>query len=175
MAFVSLTTVEAKTGIKNYIYRKLWMLLHVHASKQHILKSSRRSRKIWWHFCGVMNICADIIVVTTRLYLTMTLLAWFGMMTTSKWKHLPRDWSFVRGIHRSPVNSTHKCRWRRALRFSLICVRINSWVNNREAGDLRRHRAHYDIIVMANCTLYSNTSKYKLHAKPQPITTITKL
>ena len=25
---------------------------------------------------------------------------------------------------------------------------INGWVNNREAGDLRRHRAHYDIIVM---------------------------
>ena len=24
----------------------------------------------------------------------------------------------------------------------------NAWVNNREAGDLRRHRAHYDAIVM---------------------------
>ena len=32
--------------------------------------------------------------------------------------------------------------------FSLICTRINGWVNNREAGDLRRHRAHYDVIVM---------------------------
>ena len=27
---------------------------------------------------------------------------------------------------------------------------INGWVNNREAVDLRRHRAHYDIIVMEN-------------------------
>ena len=26
---------------------------------------------------------------------------------------------------------------------------INSWVNNREAGDLRRHRTHYDAIVMS--------------------------
>ena len=26
--------------------------------------------------------------------------------------------------------------------------RIISWVNNREAGDLRRNRAHYDVIVM---------------------------
>ena len=26
---------------------------------------------------------------------------------------------------------------------------INDWVNNREAGDLRRHRAHYDVIVMS--------------------------
>ena len=32
--------------------------------------------------------------------------------------------------------------------FSLICTWINDWVNNREAGDLRRHRAHYDVIIM---------------------------
>ena len=65
-----------------------------------------------------------------------------------KWKHFPRCWPFVRGIHRSPVNSSHKGQWRGALMFSLICVWINSWVNNREAGDLRRHRTHYDVIVM---------------------------
>ena len=65
-----------------------------------------------------------------------------------KWKHFPRFWPFVRGIHRSPVNSTHKGQWRGALMFSLICARINGWVNNREADDLRRHRAHYDVIVM---------------------------
>ena len=32
---------------------------------------------------------------------------------------------------------------------------INRWVNNREAGDLRRHRAHYDVIVMLNEQLNS--------------------
>ena len=32
--------------------------------------------------------------------------------------------------------------------FSLICVWINGWINNREAGDLRRYRAHSDVIVM---------------------------
>ena len=42
-----------------------------------------------------------------------------------KWKHFPRSWSFVRGIHRSPVNSTHKGQWRGALMLSLICARIN--------------------------------------------------
>ena len=65
-----------------------------------------------------------------------------------KWKHFPRCWPFVRGIHRSPVNSPHKGQWRGALMFSLIWVWINDWVNNREAGDLRRYRAHYDVIVM---------------------------
>ena len=65
-----------------------------------------------------------------------------------KWKHFPLYWPFVRGIHRSPVNSPHKGQWRGALMFTLICARINGWVNNREAGDLRRYRAHYDVIVM---------------------------
>ena len=32
--------------------------------------------------------------------------------------------------------------------FSLICVWINGWINNREAGNLRRYRAHSDVIVM---------------------------
>ena len=32
--------------------------------------------------------------------------------------------------------------------FSLICVWINDWVNNCEAGGLRRYRAHYDVILM---------------------------
>ena len=65
-----------------------------------------------------------------------------------KWKQFPVLRPFVRGIHRSPVNSPHKGQWRGALMFSLICARINGWVNNGEAGDLRRHRAHYDVIVM---------------------------
>ena len=55
------------------------------------------------------------------------------------------------GNNRSPVNSPHKGQWRGALMFSLImliCVWINGWVNNREAGDLGSYRAHYDVIVM---------------------------
>ena len=46
-------------------------------------------------------------------------------------------------------NSSHKGQWCGALKFSLTCAGINGLVNNREAGDLRRHRAHYDVIVMA--------------------------
>ena len=56
-----------------------------------------------------------------------------------KWKHLPRYWPFVRGIHRSPVNATHKGQGRGALMSSLICAWINGWVNN---------CAHYDVTVM---------------------------
>ena len=65
-----------------------------------------------------------------------------------KWDHFPRYWPFVRGIHRSPVNSPHKGQWHGALMLSLMCVWINSWVNNHKAGDLRRYRVHYDVSIM---------------------------
>ena len=63
----------------------------------------------------------------------------FSHDDVTKWKHSPRNWPFVRGIHRSPVNSPHKDQWCGAFIFSLICAWIYRWVNNREAGDLRRH------------------------------------
>ena len=66
------------------------------------------------------------------------------MMTSSKWKHFPRYWPFVRGIHRFPMNSPHKDQWR----GTLIWARINGWVTDGEAGDLRCHRSHYYVIVM---------------------------
>ena len=65
-----------------------------------------------------------------------------------QWTYFPRYWPFLRGIHYSPVNSPQKGQWRWCLMFSLICACINGWVNNREAGDLRRHHAHHDVIVM---------------------------
>ena len=68
-----------------------------------------------------------------------------------RWKHFPRYWPFVRGIHRSPLNSPHKGQWRGALMFSLICAWINTWVNNREAGD-------YDVIVMHTSILIHKTN-----------------
>ena len=70
-----------------------------------------------------------------------------------KRKHFLRYWAFVWGIHRSPVNSTHKGQWRGALIF-FICAwtngwfKIQGWVNKRDPGDLRRHRAHYDVTAM---------------------------
>ena len=77
-----------------------------------------------------------------------------------KWKHFPRYWPFVRGIDRSMVNSPLKGQWRGALTFSLICARINGWVNNGEAGDLRRRRAHFDVIGKEN---YNGHTEYSWH------------
>ena len=56
-----------------------------------------------------------------------------------------------------PGEFPHKGQWRGALMFSLICVWINGWVNNHEAGDLWRHLAHYDVTLMT-CPVVRNPS-----------------
>ena len=70
----------------------------------------------------------------------------------SWWRHQMETFSasltFCAGNSPIPVNSPHNGQWRGALMFSLICAWITIWVNNREAGDLRRHRGHYDVNVM---------------------------
>ena len=83
--------------------------------------------------------------VASPVYSDFTHLTW--------WRHkletFPRHWPFVRDIHRSPINSPHKGQWRGALMFPLICVWHNSWLNNGDVGDLRCHRAHYDVTILS--------------------------
>ena len=76
------------------------------------------------------------------------------------WRHqmesFSRYWPFMRGIQRSPTASFHKGQWRGALIFSLIYTWTNGWANNRGAGDLRHHCAHYDVAVMNTEILMQN-------------------
>ena len=65
-----------------------------------------------------------------------------------KWKQFPRYWPFVRGIHRSRWIPRTKASDADLWCFFFIYAWMNGWVNNGEAGDLRRHRAHYDVTVM---------------------------
>ena len=73
------------------------------------------------------------------------------------WRHQMKPFSVLLGlsggIHQSPVHSPHKGQWRGALMFSLICAWTNGWANNRDAGDLRRHRAHYNVTVMIHSSV----------------------
>ena len=90
-----------------------------------------------WYDFFLFAFCVDIIVDwpgTVSLHEAICL----RHDDVTKWKHFPRYWPFVRGIHRSTVNSPHKGQWRGALVFFLICASINGCVNNSEAGDLRR-------------------------------------
>ena len=89
--------------------------------------------------CSMVYVCDPFI-------LTTLVCVWHDDVINGK--HVKRNWPFVWGIHRSPVNSPHKGQWRGALMFSLICAWIHGRANNGEAGDLRRHRAHYDVTLM---------------------------
>ena len=70
---------------------------------------------------------------------------------TARWRHQMETFSALLAICavNSPVTSPHKGQGRGTLMFSLIYPWINGCVNSREAGDLRCHRAHYDVTVMA--------------------------
>ena len=105
-----------------------WGLLHWHCDNQITViflfgTSGVRSKD--------MSIC---MYIDTALALGKSCMyEWHGRIELChddviKWKHFPRYWPFVRGIHRSPVNSPHKGQWHGALIFSLICAWINGWV-----------------------------------------------
>ena len=57
--------------------------------------------------------------------------------------------------HRWRLNSPRKDQWHEALMFSLICAWINCGVKNSQAGDFRRHRAHYDVTARNNLLLHN--------------------
>ena len=80
-----------------------------------------------------------------------------------KWTHFPRHWPFVRRVLRSPV------RWippqmpvTRGF-HGFLDLRLNKgWVKNRDAGDLKRHNADYDVIVIALRNSYGPCEMHEL-------------
>ena len=90
----------------------------------------------------------EMIVIRIMMIMTTIIAIVLAHDNVIQWKHFPRYWPVVWGIHPSTVNSPHKGQWRGALLFSLICTWIHGWVNNHAAGDLIRHCTHHDVIVM---------------------------
>ena len=124
--------------------------------------TKRYQRKIYWCVLVIHGQCA---ANTTHMYeIKLLFVLWVFVRFINarlmhddviKWKHFPCCWPFVRGIYRSLVNYSHEGQCCGALMFSLICAWINGWVNNHTAGDLRRHRAHYDVTAMVHMFLFS--------------------
>ena len=129
-----------------YIHRLRYPPLH------EWLLTDQESLLLDYHFA--MKASLTTVPVPTKQYRTYTdksnryaINCWYAW-----WRHQMEIFSALlalcAGNSPVPVNSPHKVQWRGALMFSLICARMNNWVNNREACDLRRHRGHYDAIVM---------------------------
>ena len=101
-------------------------------------------------FCSRSILMKMITVIPLRQLYSITFTHWRWIMMTSSNGNIFRVTGHLCGEFTGPRWIPHKGQWRGALMFSLICVWINDWVNNREAGDLRRYRAHYDVILMIN-------------------------
>ena len=114
---------------KGLVTRKMFTFDDV-IMEQFFMTISMQWKILWTNMFRCVNF-------SKRVVLLSGLSIFCCMMTSS---NFPRYWPFVRGFHRSPVNSPYKGQWRGALMFSLICIWINGWVNNREADDLRRYR-----------------------------------
>ena len=119
--------------------------------KMHLKRSSAK----WRPSCLGLNVLSDSIFPAFHQNLS-----WTNTGPQSWWRHQMETFSALlalcAGNSPVPVNSPHKGQWRGVLMFSLIYAWINDWVNNREAGDLRRQRGHYDVIVMATNKLQLN-------------------
>ena len=78
--------------------------------------------------------------------------SWTNEYRISWWRHPLETFSALLAIcaRNSPVTGEFPAKRPVTQSFdvSLICAWINGWINNREAGDLRRHRTHYGVTVM---------------------------
>ena len=77
----------------------------------------RKSRLTYYHQTPLCKKYVFLITIFYRAQVSqLIVIAVFGAVNLSsvsqrlkiKWQHFPRYWPFVRGIHRSPVNSPHK-------------------------------------------------------------------
>ena len=79
------------------------------------------------------------------------------IISVSWWRHQMETFSAL--LASDAASDASEGQWRGALMFSFICVWINGWVNNREVGDLRRYRGHYDVTVMFTSNYWFNSSR----------------
>ena len=106
----------------------IWLKLQANSFTREMIVIWLNFRCIWSPIIQLVSISSDykLDVVRRKACSDVDLIEWHDDVI--KWKYFPRNWPFVRGIHRSPVNSPHKSQWHGVLMFSLICVWINDWV-----------------------------------------------
>ena len=92
--------------------------------------NSKESFGFWWNDQRILQVCALSMMTSSNGKTIRVTGPLCGEFTGHRW--IPRPmasdadlWCFLSSVP-----------W------------INGWVNNREAGDLSRHRTHYDVIVM---------------------------
>ena len=95
------------------------------------------------------NLCSCVMNLTVIMWLVIPVCSsvkvgiktYIYIYVYIKWKHFPRCWPFVWEFPTQRLVT-------RNFDVSLICAWINGWVNNREAGDLRRNRTYGGIMQL---------------------------
>ena len=128
---------------------------------------SWRNQQPWYAWLVDSCVCWEFIstsCVGTKFKCTIPNLISARRWPSSWWRHQMETFfallALCAGNSRSTVNSPHKGQWRGALMFSLICASLNDWINTREAGDLRRYRTHYDVIVISVWVIWYRWPRY---------------
>ena len=139
------------------------ILLNVSSNNDHVVafwmvkawacKSCDTSKSPWngscqWTIFGLGNVLSSV-----RCQAVTSTTADFLMMTSANGNIFRVTGPLCGEFTGHPWISITKASDAELLMFFMICAWLNGWVNNREAGDLRRHRAHYDAIVI--CQLSS--------------------
>ena len=104
----------------------------------------------------IMSYINCVLVATLKYRLNRENVASVIMMTSSN-GNIFRATGHLCGEFTGP-----RCQWRGALMFSLICVWINDWANNGEAGDLRRHCKDRKIWCLADVVYLVNMHVLRL-------------
>ena len=95
------------------------------------------SENIWIH--NQMFFLRQLLILTSRFIAIDKYTE--SMMTSSNGNTYHVTEPLFGETHGSPVDSPHKGQWCGAF--------DNGWANTRDAGDLKRHPAHYDVIATA--------------------------
>ena len=119
------------------------------------------------HWNCAYNWYVELFFALSNLSCKFPLWIHVSMLPLSWWRHQRETLSALLSlcVGNAPVNSPHKDQWRGALMFCLICAWRNG-VNNREAGDLRRHRDHYDVtlMILELVYIYLHACMYRVRA-----------
>ena len=99
-------------------------------------------------FVRLIYVLVHRITKTTNSYLIHRIMAWYIAMMTSSNGNVFRATGHLCGEFTDPHEFPAQRPVTRSFVVFFVCVWINDWVNNREAGDLRCYRAHYDVTVM---------------------------
>ena len=120
-----------------------------------IISSYLSEKLVWLYVLCVyaLNIFPNVGIRTTELHLHISLVCITSIYVHSGWSDQMETFSASLALCAGNSSVTGEFPSRRPVTwsfgvFSLTCAWINGWVNTREAGDFRRHRAHYDVTVI---------------------------